>query len=538
MNTTFKRALVSLMAALSLVATMLVGVTPAQAAEGANCKVDTPTERAQCDLITVALVNKVLTLDPANPGRTTNQNYITRLLVQGQLFRYDANGIAQPDLVDTYNVSADGLTWTFVLKNGLMYSDGATPVTADDAVFSWEYNLKPAPPGFQAVTNVEAKDSRTIVVTLSKPFSDFPRAVAGIYWTINPRSQAANNPAYWNNPLSAGPFRIKSWVQGADEFLVEANPNYWAKLAVKKVRFLAIPDPVTRVLALKQGTIDYAFDLPASIGRNQLKDAKLFRGQPFQLQGNFTIDFNLRAGNEDKPWFDPKVRQALSYALDRQQFSDLAFNGEVIPSCALTYPTNPNYLCVKPGGIKQDLNKARELLAQTKWPTGFPIRLSVFNRPGWADGASVVASQWAKIGVVASVAAEPDAVGLAGQVNGTFQVQLSGYGGSWLSGGLGTYIGAAGAWTVWSGSKSDDALVATYDAAIGKEAQQGVLRRVEQMIWDESAHIPIGQRSGWGASRLPLGIFQNGTALDLYVVKQTPALDAQKAQKKKKKKKK
>ncbi|MBM3720866.1 MAG: ABC transporter substrate-binding protein [Actinobacteria bacterium] len=531
MNSTVKRGLVSLLAASSLVATMLLGIAPAQAAKGANCQVNTPAASAQCDLITVALVNKVLTLDPANPGRTTNQNYVTRLLVQGQLFRYDGKGVAQPDLVDTYNVSSDGLTWTFVLKKGLKYSDGVTPVTADDAVFSWEYNLKPAPPGFTSVTNVAASDARTIVVTLSKPFSDFPRAIAGIYWTINPRSAAANNAAYWSNPLSAGPFRIKKWVQGADEFLVEANPNYWAKLAVKRVRFLAIPDPVTRVLALKQGTIDYAFDLPASIGRNQLNDPKQFRGTPFQLQGNFTLDFNLRAGNEDKPWFDPKVRQALSFALDRKQFSDLAFSGEVVPSCALTYPTNPNYLCVKPGGVKQDLQKAKELLAQTKWPTGFPIRLSVFNRPGWADGASVIASQWAKIGVVATVAAEPDAVGLAGQTNGTFQVQLSGYGSTWLSGGLATYMGAVGAWTVWSGSKSNDALVSTYDAAIGKKAQQAVLTTIEQLIWDESAHIPVGQRSGWGASRLPAGVFQNATATDLYVVKQTPALDAQKKKK-------
>jgi len=528
MKSSISRGLIAFFSGSALIATMLLGISPAQAAKGANCQVNTPTARAQCDLITVALVNKVLTLDPANPGRTTNQNYVTRLLVQGMLFRYDAQGIAQPDLVDTYKVSDDGLTWSFTLKKGLKYSDGKTPVTADDAVFSWEYNLKPAPPGFQGVVDVVAKNARTFDVTLSKPFSDFPRAIAGIYWTINPRSAAEGKPAYWNNPLSAGPFKIKKWVQGADEFLVEANPNYWAKLDVKQVRFLAIPDPVTRVLALKQGTIDYAFDLPASIGRNQLSDTKQFRGQPFQLQGNFTLDFNLRAGNEDKPWYDPKVRQALSYALNRKQVSDLAFNGEVVPSCALTYPTHPNYLCVKPGGTKQQLKKARNLLKETKWPDGFDIRLSVFTRPGWPDAASVIASQWKKIGVNATVAAEPDAVGLAGQVNGTFQVQFSGYGSTWLSGGLGTYIGAAGAWTVWSGSKADDALVAEYDAAVGKKAQQAVLRKVEQMIWDESAHIPVGQRSGWGASRLPAGIFQNSVATDLYFVKQTPALGAKK----------
>jgi len=531
-----KRGFLSLLTASALVGSLLVAA-PAYAAKGDNCQVNTPANKAQCDLITVALVNKVLTLDPANPGRTTNQNYVTRLLVQGQLFRYDAKGVAQPDLVDTYSTSADGLTWTFNLKKGLKYSDGVTPVQADDAVFSWEYNLTPAPPGFQGVAKVAAKDATTIVVTLSKPFSDFPRAIAGIYWTINPRSAAEGKPAYWTNPLSAGPFRIKSWVQGADEFLVEANPSYWAKLAVKQVRFLAVPDPVTRVLAIKQGTIDYAFDLPATIGRNQLKDEKIFRGQPFQLQGNFTLDFNLR-NTADKPWANASVRQALSYALDREQMSDLAFNGDVLPACALTYVTHPLYSCVKPGGVKQDLAAAKALLAKTPWPNGFPILLSVFNRPGWADAAAVIASQWAKIGVITTVAAEPDAVGIARQVNGTFDVQFSGYGSTWLSGGLGTYMGAAGAWTVWSGSKANDALVTAYDAAPNVAGQKAVLKQIEDLIWNESAHIPVGQRSGWGASRLPVGVFQNAVATDLYVVKQNPSLDGTVEKKEKKKKKK
>lgn len=531
MNLKAKNGLIGLVTAASMVVGVLLGVTPAQAADGANCKVTTTTSKAECDLITVALVNKVLSLDPANAGRTTNQNYVTKLLVQGMLFRYDAKGVAQPDLVDKYTVSPDGLTYTLTLLPNLKYSDGITPVTADDAVFSWEYQLNPAPPGFQAVTKVVAQDAQTIVITLSKPFSDFPRALAGIYYTINPRSKAAGNPSYWTNPLSAGPFRIKKWVVGSDEFLIEANPNYWAKVSVQEVRFLAVPDPVTRVLAVKQGTIDYAFDLPASIARSTLKDKKLFRGQPFQLQGNFTLDFNLR-NTADKPWADSKVRQALSYALDRQQFSDLAFNGEVVPSCALTYPTNPNYLCVKPGGTTQDLAKAKELLATTKWPNGFNIRLSVFNRPGWADAASVIASQWSKIGVNATVAAELDAVGLAGQNAGTFDVQLSGYGSTWLSGGLGTYMGSVGAWTVWSGSKADDALVTAYDASQGKVNQQAVLKKIEQLIWDESAHIPVGQRSGYGSSRLPQGVFQNSTATDLYYVKQKPALGAKRSTKK------
>ena len=523
MKVSMKRGLLGVLTATSLAAGLLVGISPAHAAKGANCKVNTPISKAQCDLITVALIGKVVTLDPNNPSRTSNPNYVTRLLIQGQMFRYDINGVAQPDLVSKYKVSNDGLTYTMTLRK-MKYSDG-TPVTADDAVFSWEYSQKNVP-GFNSVTSVTAPNAKTVVYTLSAPFSDFPRALAGIYGVINPRSKAEGNPEYWKKPVSAGPFKIKKWVEGSDEFVVNINKNYWGKPAVKEVRFLAIPDPVTRVLALKQGTIDYAFDLPASIGRASLSDQKKFRHQPFQLAGNFSLDFNLVKA-VGTPWAEPKVRQAMSYALDRQQFSDLAFNGDVVPSCALTFPTHPNYLCVKPGGIKQNLKKARALMKEAG-TTGFNIRLSVFNRPGWADAASVIASQWAKIGINATVAAEPDAVGAAGQNNGTFEVQLSGYGSTWLSGGLATYMGSKGAWTGWSKSKSDDSLIVEYDAARGKKAQKAVLKKIEQLIWDESAHLMVGQRSGWGASTLPAGIFQNQTANDQYTVLTVPALGAKK----------
>jgi hypothetical protein len=133
------------------------------------------------------------------------------------MFRYDIKGVAQPDLVDKYTVSADGLTYTMTLKT-MKYSDGVTPVTADDAVFSWEYSQK-AVPGFISVTSVVAKDAKTVVYTLKEPFSDFPRALAGIYGVVNPRSKAEGKPEYWTKPLSAGPFRIKNWVVGSDHMM-------------------------------------------------------------------------------------------------------------------------------------------------------------------------------------------------------------------------------------------------------------------------------------------------------------------------------
>ena len=220
-----RKSLVALAVA-ALAGTLLVSLPAANAATGANCKVNTPASKAQCDLIKVALVNKVVTLDPGSSVRTTNQNYVTKDLVQGKLFRIAADGLPKKDLISDYKVSDDGKTWTLTLKKNLKYSDGATPVQADDAVFAFEYvkgSTAGIPPGFGVVDSVKAPDTSTIVFTLKQRFDDFPYFLAGLYYHLNPRSKAAGNADYWKNPLSAGPFKIKSWTPGDDIFSIEAN---------------------------------------------------------------------------------------------------------------------------------------------------------------------------------------------------------------------------------------------------------------------------------------------------------------------------
>ena len=380
-------------AALSLAGALLVAVPSANGATGASCTLRTPTASAQCDLITVALVNKVVTLDPTSSVRTTNQNYITKFLVQGALWRVASDGKPKYDLVASHTVSADGLTWTIKMKSGIKYSDGVTPVTADDAVFMWDL----------------------------------------------------------------------------------------------------------------------------------LKATSTFRGIPVKLQGTFTLDFNLRSMTDGKPWRDVKVRQALSMAIDRKQMGNVAFFGDVKPGCSITWASSDYAICKNPDGLKQNIDGAKALLKAAGYEAGFPINLTVFNRPGWSDAAALVAADWKKIGVTATVIPQADAVGSAAQSSGDFQVQFSGATGQIATLILRTYYGKTGAWTVWSGSGSNDAWMDDIDAA-DPANKRALIGKVEQAMWDESAHIPLGQRSVYGATRLPKDIFQNVAGNDTYYVKQTPAL--------------
>ncbi|NCA18858.1 MAG: hypothetical protein EBR76_03680, partial [Actinobacteria bacterium] len=217
-------------ASASLMGSILVGVPAAKAATGANCKLNTPTATAQCDAITIAAVGKVTSLDPINANRTVNGNYVSRLLIQGLLWRFGSDGKPKQDLVKTVSKSADGLTWTLTLKD-LKYSDGKTPVEAQDAVAMWDYLKKNPVTPLALVETITAPDAKTIVIKTKGPFKDLPSAFATIYFFMNPRDKITD-PKYWEAPLSAGPYKIKEWKLGDDKMVIDVNPNYWAKPAV------------------------------------------------------------------------------------------------------------------------------------------------------------------------------------------------------------------------------------------------------------------------------------------------------------------
>ncbi len=523
-----KRNFVTALAIASLVGTLFLGAPTASAAVGSKCKLSTKIDKAKCDLITVALVGKVVSLNPNFPGRTANQNYATKFLVQGQLWRVASDGKAYYDLVAEHTVSADGLKWTVTLKSDMVYSDGVTPVEAEDAAYMWDYIKALAHPIFSAVTSITATDRYTFVITLKSRFAELPFAFSSAFFMMNPRDMVKSDAKYWERPLSAGPYKIKSWTPGDDKFIITVNPFYWAKPVIKEIIFLTVPDPITRVIALKQGTIDYAFDLPIAIARGALAAKRTFRLIPVQIQGTFTLTFNLRddtaGGKKTFPWHDVRVRQALSYAIDRQQFGDIAFFGAVKPACAILWATNPLSQCAKPGGIVQDLVEAKSLLSKTSWPNGFDITMSVLNRPGWVDAMSLIAADWKRIGVNATVVAQTDAVGVASWGTGDYQVLLGGGVGQIPTLQFGVYIGSTGALKGWSNSTSNDTLLNAVAAATSDEVKKTLIYQIEKAIWDESAHIPVGQRAVVGATRLPANIFQNVPGNDNYYVKQTPPL--------------
>lgn len=239
------------------------------------------------------------------------------------LVGYDAHGRPTPKLAHAWEVSEDGLTYTFHLRPGLRWHDG-TPLLADDVGYSlsevWKKYHARGRTTFANVVAFSSPDPLTSVWHLSQPAPYLLNCLAVTEATVIPRhlyqgSDILTNPANVA-PVGSGPFRFKSWDRGNRIDLVR-NPDYWDKGAPGidgiAVRFL--PDVTALAIALESGSIDLAEQIPFSqVARLRKHPGLQILEVTNPLSPNWTqLEFNL----DKAPFNDVRVRQAFIHAIDR-----------------------------------------------------------------------------------------------------------------------------------------------------------------------------------------------------------------------------
>jgi peptide/nickel transport system substrate-binding protein len=446
----------------------------------------------------------------------------------GLLWRFDQNLIPRMDLLASHVVSADGKTVTQKLKPGITYSDG-TPVVAQDIVTSFDRWRKGGiSSSFIAkIVGVTAPDSQTAVWTLTSPFPDFPWVLANNFRFINPTDRVLADPvAYFRNPVSAGPMVVKNYAPGGQQVILEGNPSYWAKTRVGRATYRVIPDGASRLLALKDGSVDYVYDLAyTAIGDINKSQVRVF-GHP--LPGTYQLTTNT--SNKDSPLQDVYARQAISNAIDRAAIAKVAFFGTVAPSCANTFRKgNPYFVCALPNQGRQDLELARELLAKSKTPKGFEMNLMVNARPAWPEAALMVAADLAKIGIKANVQVFPDAVINQKLGNADYEMAFTGNVQPTPILQMLNWYAQGGAWSNFS-RYVDPVVSATLDQAgsATKPAQiKALLLKANREAYGNSIHSPVADRAVVSGTRLPKGVYNTATPGELTVVATVPALSSQ-----------
>ncbi len=348
---------------------------------------------AQQTDITIGMQLEPPNLDPTGGAAAAIDEVVYANVFEG-LTRYNADGSISPALAESWDVSEDGTVYTFRLRDGVTFHDG-TAMDAEDVKFSLdraraEESTNAQKALFAGIESVEAVDPLTVKVTLSAPNGAFPTNMAwGDAVIVAPESVETNA----TQPVGTGPFKFDRWVQGDRVELVE-NPDYWGeKPALKSATFKFISDPTATFAAMMAGDIDAFPGYPAPETLAQ------FEADPrFQLLiGSTEGETILAMNNKSEKLSDPKVRQAIAHAINRQEIIDGAMFGYGTPIGTHFAPHNPDYVDLT-GQSDHDPEKAKALLAEAGVET---LTLSLkLPPPSYARrGGEIIAAQLRAVGI-------------------------------------------------------------------------------------------------------------------------------------------
>lgn len=323
------------------------------------------------------------------------------------LMEVNADLQLEPALATGYTVSADGLTYTFALREGVVFHNGR-PMTADDVVYSYQRIVdtatgSPVASRFAQVASVTAIDPVTVEIVLAAPYAPFLQNTAFLY--VVPREVVeANGGSLAQVAVGTGPF-VLSEVVPDTYTLLTANPSYYrpGEPGVAALKYNVVPEASTRAAGLRTG----AFHLIPDVDPATAQTLGTVTG--ITLLGVQELSYSLIGMNVRRPPFDDaRVRRALNLALDREEIVEAVYFGNAVPggplSPALTdwaLPTG-DYSCYAP-----DPAAARELLALAGYPNGIDFEIvTLGSLRVVVDTAQVAQAQLAAAGFRATVTVE------------------------------------------------------------------------------------------------------------------------------------
>jgi len=372
--------------------------TPAAAGATSQAGATTGQQAAnQQALIKVGLLGEPSLLEPSQ--NTGSFQRTVKLLVYRGLYNYGTNGQPAPALADSYQVSEDKKTYTFKLRNA-SFQNG-DPVTADDVKFTFDRILDPKTGAtfrsqLSVIQSIEAVDPTTVRFVLKEPVAPFLHYLALPESVIVSKKYTEDKGDLAATAMGAGPYTFKEWKKGQSITLDKFDKYYASGLPkTASIRFSFLADDSARVNALKAGDVDVIESLPWNVTASVESDPNL---QALKQPGPF---MGLIFNNTSKVFSDPRVRQAVAYAIDRQAVIDTAFNGRgypiwgmAMPQQSIAYdPKFDNY-------FKLDVEKAKALLTEAGYPNGFKARLLSTSQFAFhQQTAVVVKAELAKIGI-------------------------------------------------------------------------------------------------------------------------------------------
>jgi peptide/nickel transport system substrate-binding protein len=366
----------------------------------------------------------VTTLNPF--VQTQSLNNRVRSLVYEGLLASDRNLDVIAGLASSWSVSADGLTYTFTLRPGVKFHHGR-PLTLADVKWSLDYVQDPKSSAFgqaelSVVKQVEVEEPDKIQFRLKSAFAPFLTTVAGMrLLPIVAKDSVKPGEKPDSFPPGTGPFRFVAW-RPAQELRVARFEGYWQKGLpyLDDVRFVFGIDDTNRLNAVRAGDLDITEEIPMD-AILRIREGKV----PGVAVALAAAGNHPRMGiNHCRPPFNNlKVRQAFAYALDKQEIVEGAYSGLGIPTNQKLVKGMKWFASEVPDR-KQDLAKARALLAEAGYPDG--LKITIPGSPGTEKVLQVIQSQVRKAGIDLTIVVRDQATHLASLNKADFEISMSG----------------------------------------------------------------------------------------------------------------
>jgi len=366
-------------------------------------------------VLSVAIATAVKTLDPHKV--VGDESYHASFQIFNTLTRIGVDLTAKPELAKSWKHGPEAKIWTFYLNKNAKFHNGRT-VTASDVKFSLERVLDPkqSPRGYSKIGPIHkiiVKDKHTVVIKLTKSYLDLPVDLGSVYPRIVARENVADISKH---PIGSGPFKFKKRVPGGVTTLVR-NDDYFLMgddgkplPYVDKYRIVPIKENSSQLAAVQSGSVDMmyrvSYDLIPAIKRES--KLSLVGGptpgyQPLVL--NLQASISKNNNDAEKTIFrDQKIRQAFSYIIDREAMVNIALGGYGTIGNDQPIPPFHAYANKNIAPKKQDIEKAKALLAEAgvKEGTHFTLYTSA-GRPGMSEMAVAFQSMANKAGVIIDV---------------------------------------------------------------------------------------------------------------------------------------
>ena len=341
----------------------------------------------------------------------------------------------EPGLAKSYESSADGLTWTFHLREGVKFHDG-TPFNAPNYVKTLKRLLDKQDPDsifntgpvesfiedtYDEVASYTALDDNTVQFKLKQPAGPFLNNLAMVWnGVVSPAAVSKFKKDFRQHPVGTGPFIFKEWRPN-DQVVLDANPNYWGgKPKVDHIIFKVIPDAQAALLAIKRGDIH----ILADVGVQTVPAVKSDPNLVVVTQPGLTVS-GIGLTVDNKYFADKRVRQALNYAVDKETLDKTLYQGLAI-GLTSPLPTSQWGWDKNLKGYPYDPEKAKKLLAEAGYPNGFETELLSYSsprgyNPAGAELAVAIQGYLAKVGVKANIRKQEMGAFLAEIRSGKYQ---------------------------------------------------------------------------------------------------------------------